>query len=224
MPQIGQQSALSARLESLRWIAISCEPAGEEPDAGDESPGAGAFDGFLPVLGEASAPAEPGECAFDDPSARQHLKSLGRVGSLDDRDGPGPMTLEGIAQFAARIAAIGEDVAQPCKPVADGLEQRRGSVSILHIGRMNQDEEHDAQCVSDDVALAAVDLFPGVVARYTAAFGRLHALAVDDARCGTGLAAFQFTRAHDQPLVDGLPQAAVPPSVEVALHGGPRWE
>src|SRR3954467_1880987 len=46
-----------------------------------------------------------------------------------------------------------------------------------------------AERVSDDVALAAVDLFPGVIARYTAAFGRLHALAVDDARCGTGLAA-----------------------------------
>src|SRR5215210_9078002 len=56
---------LSARLKSLRWIAISCEPAGEEPDAGDESPGAGAFDCFLPVLGKASAPAEPGECAFN---------------------------------------------------------------------------------------------------------------------------------------------------------------
>ena len=74
------------------------------------------------------------------------------------------MTLEGIAQFAARIAAIGEDMAQPWKPVADGLEQRRGSVAILHIGCMNKDEEHEAQRVGDDVALAAVDLFPGVVA------------------------------------------------------------
>ena len=100
------------------------------------------------------------------------------------------MTLEGIAQFATRIASIGEDVAQPWKPVADGLEQRRCSVSILHIGRMNKDDEHDAKRVGDDVALAAVDLFPGVVARYASTFGRLHALAVDDARCGTGLPAF----------------------------------
>src|SRR3954465_9799465 len=132
------------------------------------------------------------------------------------------MPLEGIAKFPARIASIGEDVAQPWKPVADGLEQRRCSVAILHIGRMNKDEEHDAQRVSDDVALAAVDLFPGVVARRTSAFGRLHALAVDNARWGTGLAAFQFTRAHDQQLVERLPQPAVPPSVEVALPRGPR--
>src|SRR5215212_6169489 len=121
---------------------------------------------FSQFLGEASAPAEPGECAFDDPSARQHLKSLGRVGSLDDLDGPVTLPLEGIAQLAARIAAIGEEVAQPWKPVADGLEQGRGSVSILHIGRMNKDEQHQPECVSDDVALVAVDLFPGVVGRY----------------------------------------------------------
>ena len=67
--------------------------------------------------------------------------------ALDDRDGPVTMTLEGITQFAARIAAIGEDVAQPGKAVADGLEQRRCSVAILHIGRMNKDEEHDAKRV-----------------------------------------------------------------------------
>src|SRR6185436_1023217 len=56
------------------------------------------------------------------------------------------------------------------------------------------------------------------------AFGCLHTLAVNDARCGTGLAAFQFTRTHDQEMVEGLPQAAVPPSVEVALHRGPWWK
>ncbi len=70
------------------------------------------------------------------------------------------MPLEGLAQFAARLAAIGEEVAQPWKPVADGLEPRRCAVAILPIGRMNKDEEHDAQRVSDDGALAAVDLFP----------------------------------------------------------------
>ena len=43
--------------------------------------------------------------AFDDPSARQHLDSFGRVGSLDDLDGPVTLPLEGITQFAARIAA-----------------------------------------------------------------------------------------------------------------------
>src|SRR3954471_7411340 len=35
----------------------------------------------------------------------------------------------------------------------------------LHIGCMNKDEGHEPQRVGDDVALAAVDLFPGVVAR-----------------------------------------------------------
>ena len=79
---------------------------------------------FSQSLASRTAAVQPRYGAFDDPSARQHLKSCGRVGSLDDLDGPVTMTLEGIAQFAARIAAIGEDMAQPWKPVADGLEQR----------------------------------------------------------------------------------------------------
>src|SRR3954449_11396155 len=107
----------------------------------------------------------PSQASVRSTTHRRGNTSFGRVGSLDDLDRPVTLPLEGVAQFAARKASIGEDVAQPWKPVADGLEQRRGSVAILHIGRMNQDEEHQPERVSDDVALAAVDLFPGVVAR-----------------------------------------------------------
>jgi hypothetical protein len=98
---------------------------------------------------------DEGECPFDNPPARQYLKSYGRIGSFDDLDGPVALTLESIAQLPARVAAISEDMAQPWKPVADGLEQCRCSVAILHIGRMNKDEEHQPECVGGDVALAA---------------------------------------------------------------------
>jgi len=42
---------------------------------GDEDPGDGAFDGRFDVLGEPAAAAEPGEGAFDYPSARQGSRS-----------------------------------------------------------------------------------------------------------------------------------------------------
>ena len=44
--------------------------------------------------------------------------------------------------------------------MADGLEQRRCSVAILHIGCMNKDEEHEAQHHSDDVHLRPLIFFP----------------------------------------------------------------
>ena len=59
-----------------------------------------------------------------------------------------------------------------------------------------------------------------------AAFGGVRALAVDQARRWTGVAILQFSRRHDQIMIDCLKQTAVPPSVGIALHdrgGGTQW-
>ncbi len=72
------------------------------------------------------------------------------------------------------------------------------------------------------VSLAPIDLLARIIARNPAAFRGLDALAVDHTRRRPCLAAFELPRAHDQQVVDALPQAAVAPSVEVALDRGER--
>src|SRR5690606_40391306 len=67
---------------------MPCDAPGEDADVGDEDPCLGAGDGFLPVLGEPSASAEPGKGAFDHPAARQEFEALGDVGALDDLQFP----------------------------------------------------------------------------------------------------------------------------------------
>lgn len=79
----------------------------------DQEPCLGALDGFLPVLGEAAAPPEPGEGAFDHPTAGQHLEALRGVGALDDFHGPAPDFLQRALELLSGIAAIGENVAKP---------------------------------------------------------------------------------------------------------------
>jgi hypothetical protein len=49
------------------------------------------------------------------PSGGENLKALGLVRPLDDLDRPLARTGDGIAEFVARIAAIGKDMAQPGK-------------------------------------------------------------------------------------------------------------
>lgn len=59
--------------------------ASEAAGAGDEYPDDGAFEGCLKVLGEPSAAADPGEGAFDYPSAWQQLEAVfGGVRASDD--------------------------------------------------------------------------------------------------------------------------------------------
>lgn len=83
---------------------------------------------------------------------------------------------------------------------------------------MNENEEHQPERVGHDMTLAALDLLARVVASKPSAFGRLHPLAVDDTGGGAGLTSFEVSRAQDQDVVDRVPQTAVPPPVEVALH------
>lgn len=99
---------------------------------GDEKPCFGAFDGFLPVLGQSAASSEPCEGAFYDPSSGQDFEALGGVGPLDDFHGPGADFGQGSAQFWPRVSAVGEDMTQPRKAVADGFEHlRRASRSWI---------------------------------------------------------------------------------------------
>ena len=73
--------------------------------------------------------------------------------------------------------------------------------------------------VGDDVSFAPVDLFPRVVAAWTAAFRGFHRLAVDDAGARAGLPPGFLARRHHQRMVDPRPAAVIRPAVEVPLHG-----
>ena len=78
-----------------------CEASGEEAEIGEEEPGGGALDGCFEVLGEASASAEPGKGALDDPSARQELEAFDARRPLDDFDRPWAAIVDGGAQLRA---------------------------------------------------------------------------------------------------------------------------
>ena len=55
---------------------------------GDENPGLGTFDGFLPILCQSAATSQPGEGGFNDPSAGQDFKAFGGVATLHNPDRP----------------------------------------------------------------------------------------------------------------------------------------
>jgi len=116
---------------------------------------------------------------------------------------------ERIAQLAAGIAAIGEAMAQPREAVADAGEQVRSAVAILDARLLDHRPDQEALGVGDDMALAALDLFTGIIAPWSAALGRLQALTVDDRRGRTGFATDALPVGDDQRMVDLFEQAGV---------------
>ena len=75
----------------------SGEASGEQPEMGHEHPCDLGEDGAFEVFGEAAAPPEPCEGAFDDPSLRQKLEAFDTGGSFDDLDYPRPAILDRVA-------------------------------------------------------------------------------------------------------------------------------
>jgi hypothetical protein len=105
-------------------IAINCrvcDPSGHGLKGSEKEPCGRAFDGPFEVLGEASVSPEPGECALDDPAARQDFEGVfGGGGSLDDSERPIALPVQGCLELLPCIGAVGEDVSQPGEAGADG--------------------------------------------------------------------------------------------------------
>lgn len=111
----------------------------------------------MPVLCQSAAATKPGICALDDPAAEQDFKAFGGAGSLYCLERPIIDPRVRFAQFRLLIAAIGEDVAQPWAGPADGNEHDGGAVTILDVGGTNNQPNHEADGVDDDMPFASLD-------------------------------------------------------------------
>ena len=108
--------------------------------------------------------------------------------------------------------------------MTDRFEDLGRAVAVLDIGCVHDQADQQAECIGDDVTLAALDLLARVIAPNTTAFRGFHALAVDHPGARAGLASFQLPGRHDQVMVDALQQAVGAPVVEIALDRGRRRE
>lgn len=108
--------------------------------------------------------------------------------------------------------------------MAYGFQHGRSAVAVLNIGGRDDEAEEHAGGIDDDMGFAAHGLLSGVIAANAACLSGLHRLAVDDARARLGLAPLAFAHSHGQMEPDRLPQPAVAPLVEIALHCRGRRE
>ena len=117
------------------------------------------------VLGQPSAATEPRKGSFDDPSARQHFETFGRIGALDDlgvdkRQG----LLLCVAELRALIAAVGKQLLQKLEFSKHRAQDQNAAIAILNVGRMNERVKQQAYRIDENVPLLALDLFSCIVA------------------------------------------------------------
>ena len=128
------------------------------------------------------------------------------------------MPLQSVPEFLPCITTISKKVAQPRITKPDGLDEINGPVTILNGRTVNDDEQHAAKRVGDDMTLAALDFLTRIIATNPAAFGGFDTLAVNHTGAWACLAALKFTGTHNQQMVDRLPQTVVTPAYRVTIN------
>ena len=84
--------------------------------------------------------------------------------TLDDLQGPGAGLGNGCGQRRSLVAGIGEDALDEGEAAArTPVEDEPRAIAILHIGRMDDDVQQEAERVDEDVPLAARDLLARIV-------------------------------------------------------------
>jgi len=85
--------------------------------------------------------------------------------ALDDLQPPGPGLGDGGCGLRALIAGIGKDALDEREAAARApVENERGPIAVLNVGRMDDDIQQEAECIDEDVPLAARDLLPRIKA------------------------------------------------------------
>ena len=119
----------------------------------------------LPVLGQSAAAVEPADGAFDDPSLWQHDERVQRR-SPDDLDVDLPAgSLQPLLEHRSLVAAVGVELQQEREQPEQRTHQQDTTVAILHVCGMDDGVQQQALGVYQEVALLALDLLAGIVAR-----------------------------------------------------------
>jgi hypothetical protein len=111
---------------------------------------------------------------------------LRRIGALDDLHSPASYRLQGVSQFGARIATVSEDMAQHGIGRGDSLQHIWRAITILNPGAMDLEPNEQSSRIGNNVALAALDPFSGVISSNPATFRGFYTLAIDDPGCRMG--------------------------------------
>jgi len=128
-------SSLRVRLRALSRIA---ELSQHEADGRKFQKREGVAVEIFPILGETTAPVEPSDRAFDDPTLGQSHESFGVIGSSDDfgfemRQGFG----ERVRKNRALIGAVGKQLLEEWKLTEQRGQQQDAAIAILDAGGMH---------------------------------------------------------------------------------------
>jgi hypothetical protein len=101
---------------------------------------------------------DPCQGSFDDPPFGQDDEPVQLV-ALDDLQSPGTGLGDGGRGLRSLITGIGKDALDEREEAARApVENERHTITVLHVGRMDDDLQQEAERIDENMPLAARDL------------------------------------------------------------------
>ena len=144
-------------------MSWACQAAQHDADHGEAEEGGDGSRVTLEVSGQATVAADPGEGALDDPALGQDDEAMG-IAALDDLQSPRAGPGDDVSHPWPLVAGVGEDAFDEREGSPRRAQQIARTVAVLHIGRVDDHVQQEAQRVDEDVALAAGDFLAGIKA------------------------------------------------------------
>ena len=145
----------------MAWPGQAAE---HDADHGETNEGRGGSRIALEVARQAPIVTDPGKCAFNNPTLGHDDEAMQFV-AFDDLQPPGAGPGDGVSGLGSLVAGIGEDAFDEREQASRApVEDERGTIAILHVGRMNDDVQQEAERVDENMPLAARDLLARIEA------------------------------------------------------------
>jgi hypothetical protein len=145
----------------MSWPGQASEHDADHGEADERSSASGVS---LEVAHEASIAADPCQRAFDNPALGQDNEIV-QFGALDDFDHPTAAAGSSFCHARSLISGIGKDALDEREEAARSLiENQPRAVAVLHVGRMNDDVQEQAERIDEDVPFAARNLLARIKA------------------------------------------------------------
>ena len=118
---------------------------------------------LLVIFAQSSAPTQPTECSFNNPSAWQHFKMMVVFWPLYDLQNPASESPSPIHQLPS-IAPISPDQLKPGKSPNKLGQHKLCSITVLDVCGVDHHCHQQTYGVNYDVALTPIDLLACIVA------------------------------------------------------------
>jgi len=122
-----------------------------------------AFREFFIVLAQAAVASKPSKRSFHHPAMWKHFETFHLIASFYDFQNPAAQLVCPLDEFS-RISSVSPNELQAGELSREFFKQQPGAISILNIGRMDNQPDQQTHCIHSDVTLAAFYFLPGVIA------------------------------------------------------------